>query len=336
MEETETFCTRLRLAYVNADTPGIRRVRRGRGFSFHAPDDRLLSGEERDRCVALVIPPAWQQVWICVDVDGHLQASGTDAAGRQQYRYHERWTEGRRLANFDRLRAFPGRLAVLRRDLDRLLEDPTDPTRRASAAMVRMVDAGLARIGGDRSVQEHGHFGISTLRRDHVDVDGDHVTLVYTGKSGVDRRVEVEDPLLADVLAQMESASDDLFSLHEGGRITTLRAANANALLAELTAGSMTCKDFRTWGGSAVALNARIEGADAVAAVDAAAEKLGNTRAVARSSYVHPDVLSAPLAEVEAAWAGARSSVRFDRRERALARLLEKRPPLLDAWLDAT
>ncbi len=327
------FSARLRLAYVDHQSPGITRVRRGRGFSFHGPDGTLLDGQERERCLTLAIPPAWQQVWICPLPDGHLQASGVDEASRRQHRYHDRWTEGRRLANFDRLRDMEPCLAELRRALDVLLEDPTDPVRRANAAMVRLVDAGMARIGGVRSATELGHYGVSTLRRDHVAVDGDVVTLVYPGKSGVDQHVEVEDPLVADVLAQLECASDNLFEIHDGEGITTLRASHANDLLTDLTGGRMTCKDFRTWGGSSVALEARVGGADEVAAVDAAAEKLGNTRAVARASYVHPDVLAAPLEELEEAWAASRSSSRFDRRERALAKLLAGRPPLLDAWL---
>lgn len=327
------FSARLDLDHVTDDVPGIRRVRRGRGFSFHTPDGALLVGADRDRCMSLAIPPAWQEVWICVTDRGHLQASGLDAAARRQYRYHDRWTEGRRLANFDRLRDMPPRLADLRRDLDGLLTDPSDPLRRANAAMVRLVDAGMARIGGARSAAELGHFGVSTLRHEHVAIDGDVVTLVYPGKSGVDRRVEVEDPLLADVLAEMEAGTDSLFELRDEEGVHTLRASHANELLHELTAGTMTCKDFRTWGGSAVALAARVEGADEVEAVDAAAAALGNTRAVARASYVHPDVLTAPAEELEEAWASARSSTRFDRRERALVKLLDDRPPLLDAWL---
>jgi DNA topoisomerase-1 len=226
------------------------------------------------------------------------------------------------------------RLLKVRAQLDRLLGDTSDPVRRANSAMVRLVDVGMARIGGARSAREAGHYGVSTLRSEHVAVDGDHVTLVFPGKSGVDQHVEIEDPLVAEVLADLEVANDDLFEIRVDDGVTTLRASHANELLAQLTSGTMTCKDFRTWGGSAVALEARVEGADAVAAVDAASEKLGNTRAVARSSYVHPDVLAAPLEELEAAWRSSRSSKRFDRRERALAQFLAKRRSLLQAWVD--
>ena len=334
--DPERFSLDLDLEYVTDDLPGIRRVRRGAGWSFHAADGALLAGDERERCLALAIPPAWEDVWICPSARGHLQASGLDDAGRRQYRYHDRWTQGRRLANFDRLSGMAPRLAPLRRRLDRMLEDTDDPVRRATAAMVRLVDGGMARIGGTRSARELGHHGVSTLQAEHLAVDGDHIELVYPGKSGVERHVELEDPLVADVLADLELGSDRLFEIRHDGAIVRLTAADANELLAELTAGTMTCKDFRTWGGSSVALAARLDGADDVAAVDAAAARLGNTRAVARSSYVHPDVLEAPMEEVAEVWGRSRSSIRFDRRERALAKLLEARPTLLSRWLAKT
>lgn len=333
--DPESFSQALGLDHVSFEQPGVRRVRRGTGWSFVDPDGQLLQGEARERCLALAVPPAWQGVWICPDDRGHLQASGLDDAGRRQYRYHDRWTQGRRLANFDRLSGIAPRLAPLRRQLDGLLEDSTDPVRRATAAMVRLVDGGMARIGGTRSARELGHHGVSTLHAEHIAVDGDHITLLYPGKSGVEREVELDDPLVADVLADLELASDRLFEIHENGTTIRLSAADANELLAELTAGTMTCKDFRTWGGSSVALAARLEGADAVAAVDAAAERLGNTRAVARSSYVHPDVLEVGPDQLEEVWRRSRSSIRFDRRERALVKLLEDRPALLDRWLGA-
>ncbi|WP_370324594.1 DNA topoisomerase IB [Euzebya sp.] len=331
--DPQRFSAQLQLRYVADTDPGITRVRRGRGFSFHGPDGRLLSGQARDRCVRLAVPPAWREVWICPDDDGHLQATGIDDAERRQYRYHDRWTEGRRLANFDRLLGIGERLADVRRELDGVLGDELDPVRRATAAMVRLVDAGTARIGGIRSAREFGHFGVSTLRAEHVAVDGDHITLLYPGKSGVERHVEVDDPLLADVLAHLEVASEQVFEIRDGDRTHRLSAVDANELLAELSGGALTCKDFRTWGGSAVALQARTDGADEVAAVDAAAAALGNTRAVARSSYVHPDVGGAPAEEVADVWRASRASTRYDRRERALLKLLEQRPPLLDRWM---
>lgn len=330
----DTLLQLLALRRVDPADPGWSRRRRGRGFSYHDHTGATLTGVDRDRCAALVLPPAWEQVWICPHDDGHLQASGIDAAARRQYRYHDRWVEGRRLANLDRLARIGVRLGPLRRQLDDLVTDDTDPVRRATAAMLRLVDGGLARIGGIRSARELGHYGISTLRREHVELGEEEILLRFPGKSGVEHDVVIEDPLLAEVLGELELGSDHLFVLHTEEGTQRLTAADANRLLGELTGGALTCKDFRTWGGTAVALEARAQGADPVAAVDAAAEALGNTRAVARSSYVHPQVLEEDPTAVLQAWLGARSSRRYDRRERALLRLLDTCPPLLDRWVE--
>lgn len=200
--------------------------------------------------------------------------------------------------------------------------------------MIRLVDSGTARIGGSRSAREFKHYGVSTLRPEHVDLDGDLVTLLYPGKSGVQRHVEVEDPLLADVLTQLEASSTQLFEVDNGIGPQRLMASDANALLAELSGGPLTCKDFRTWGGSAVALEARVAGADDIRAVDAAANVLGNTRAVACSSYVHPGVLVADVEELQDVWDRSRASKCYDRREQALLKFLDGRPFLLTRWLD--
>ncbi len=280
------------------------------------------------------MPPAWQDVWICETADGHLQARGSDEAGRLQYRYHDRWTEGRRLLNFDRLADIGSRLGAIRKRLDQMLADDRDPERRAVAAMVRLVDTGVARIGGRRSAREFGHFGVSTLTADHVEVDGDTITLAYPGKSGVDREIVIEDQMLADVVADLDAANEEIFVLRDLDGTRRLRASDANALLDEMTRTPVTCKDFRTWGGSAIALEARVEGASEIEAVDAAAEVLGNTRAVARGSYVHPDVITAPVEDLAAAWRASRTSSLYDRRERALLKLLQGTPPLLERWVE--
>lgn len=331
--EDTALLDQLGLRRTDWSMPGWRRRVRGRGFSYHDQEGRLLSDEDRARCAALVLPPAWREVWICPDPEGHLQASGVDAADRRQYRYHDRWVEGRRRRNLDRLGEVGARLGPVRRKLDEILGDDSDPVRRATAAMLRLVDGGLARIGGIRSAREMGHYGVSTLRREHVELDEHAITLSYPGKSGVEQQVVVDDPLLASVLGELELGSDQLFLIRNGDGTHQLTAADANELLAELSAGSLTCKDFRTWGGSAVALGARATGSDVIEAVDAVAAALGNTRAVARGSYIHPEVLEEDPTAILEAWRGSRSSTRYDRRERALLRLLEVTPPLLERWL---
>ena len=330
------FSDLIGLRYIDLDEPGITRLVRGTGFSYRDTEGRTLTGLERERCQVLAIPPAWGEVWICATEDGHVQARGVDEAERTQYRYHDRWTQGRRLLNFDRFADIGARLGAIRKRLEQMLADDSDPTRQALAAMVRLVDTGLARIGGSRSARQFGHFGVSTLRSEHVAVDGDTVSLTYPGKSGVDREITLDNALLADVIAELDASSERIFVVGgpEGER--RLHASDANALLDEMTRTPVTCKDFRTWGGSAVALEARIGGASEVEAVDAAAERLGNTRAVARGSYVHPDVTNAPMEELEDAWRASRSSTLYDRRESALLKLLQSRPPLLDQWTGHT
>ncbi|CAN5290056.1 DNA topoisomerase IB [soil metagenome] len=325
---------RLVLQRADPSQPGWTRRKRGKGFSYHDHAGRLLQGADRDRCASLVLPPAWSSIWICAEPEGHLQASGIDAADRRQYRYHEHWVEGRHLMNLDRLANVGKRLGPVRRRLDELLTDEDDPVRRATAAMIRMVDAGLARIGGSRSAREFGHYGVSTLRRKHVELGPDEIVLRFPGKSGVLQQVVVDDPLLAEVLGELELGSDHLFVIRGEDRSHRLTAADANELLAELSGATLTCKDFRTWGGTAVALEARATGASEIEAVDAVAAALGNTRAVARSSYVHPEVLAEDLGPVVDAWRGARASIRYDRRERALLRLLDATPSLFDRWVE--
>lgn len=325
--DDDTFVTRIGLTQADNEEPGIVRRRCGRGFTFRWPDGTVVRGEERSRCEALVLPPAWTDVWVCPDADGHLQALGTDEAGRRQYRYHDRWTEARAAANFDRLAGVGRRLADLRRAVTRDL-DSDEPRTRALAAMIGVLDRSLERVGNHGSVEEFGTRGISTLGPGNVDIFRRSIQLRFRGKGGVDHAVTVADEQLADAVAELRQASDEWLFEVDG---SSLDASDANEYLDEHTAGHLDCKDLRTWGGSAAALTARVDddtGEPQVA--DAAAEVLHNTRAVARSSYVHPAVFEATDEEVEAAWSSSRKSRWYGRGERALLHLLEDRPPLLD------
>ena len=336
------FAERVGLRYADLEGEVLTRRRRGKGFSFHGPDGDVVGGEVRERLLALAIPPAWTEVEIHPDPEAHLQVRGRDDAGRLQYRYHPRWTEARRMANFDRMVDVGERLGPVRRRVAEIVATPaTEPegrARRSCALMLAVVDGAMSRIGGMRSAREFEHFGVSTLRAEHVTVDGDVVHLAYPGKSGVDRDIELQDGELADALAQLvadvEDGTQRIFDVVAGDGRVHLTAEDANDLLRELSGGTMTCKDFRTWGASAVALEARQQGADEVDAVDRAAEALGNTRAVARSSYVHPTVLTAPAAMLDEVWSSSRGSVRHDRREQALVKLLDRTPSLLDGIAD--
>ena len=326
--ETEDFATRIGLLTADPTEPGIVRRRHGRGFTFRWPDGDVVRGEARERCEALVLPPAWTEVWICPDADGHLQAQGTDDAGRRQYRYHDRWTEARAASNFDRLVVVGQHLGDLRRAiLDDL--DSDDACRRALAAMVGLMDRSLERVGNPGSVENFGTRGISTLGPGNVDVSRRSVQLSFRGKGGIDHDVTVDDDRLADAIADLRAAADEWLFEVDG---TVLDAADANAYLDEHSAGNLDCKDLRTWGGSAAAFTARAEGAEAEPQVaDAAASVLHNTRAVARSSYVHPAVFDSTDEEIADAWSSSRRSRWYGRGERGLLNLLENAPPLVDA-----
>jgi DNA topoisomerase I len=325
----DDFLSLIGLAQTDPDEPGIVRRRHGKGFTYRWPDGSVVRGDLRERCERLVLPPAWTDVWICPDPDGHLQAVGTDDAGRRQYRYHERWTEARAAANFDRLVEVGGRLARLRRAV---VEDlgSDDDRRRALAAMIGLMDRSLERVGNPDSVEQFGTRGISTLGPGNVDVSRRSVQLSFRGKGGVDHDVTVDDERLADAVTDLRQAANDWLFEVDG---SVLAASDANAYLDEHTAGALDCKDLRTWGGSAAAFTERANGSDSDPALaDAAASVLHNTRSVARSSYVHPAVFEASDDEVEQAWRASRRSRWYGRGERALLRLLEGRPALLDRF----
>lgn len=328
--DDDAFAAAIGLRKADCDGPGIVRQRCGRGFTFRDANGDVVRGAHRDRCEALVLPPAWEDVWICAHADGHVQATGVDEAGRRQYRYHDRWTEARGAAKFDHLVVVGEALADVRRRVRQDLASD-DPHRRSLAAMIGLMDSSLERIGNPSSVEEHGTRGISTLATHNVDVSKRTIRLAFPGKGQIDHDVTVEDPALASVLAGLERRNDDWLFEVDG---TVLDAHDANEYLDEHSGGELDCKDLRTWGGSAAALDARARGIhEEPQIVDVAADALHNTRAVARSAYVHPSVLDAPDDAVEDAWRGSRRSRWYGRGERALLRLLEGQPTLLDRYL---
>lgn len=323
----DEFAAHIGLVSADPDEPGIVRKRHGTGFTFRWPDGSVVRGAHRERCEALVLPPAWEDVWVCPDTDGHLQAIGVDDAGRRQYRYHDRWTGARAAANFDRLLEVGERLAGVRKVVVEDLESD-DARRRALAAMIGLMDRSLERVGNPGSVEEFGSRGISTLGPGNVDVSRRSVQLTFRGKGGIDHDVTVDDGDLADAVAELRRAAGEWLFEVDG---TVLDASDANAYLDDHSAGVLDCKDLRTWGGSAAALTARADGVESEPQVaDAAANVLHNTRAVARSSYVHPAVFDASDDDVDEAWKSSRRSKWYGRGERALLVLLERRPPLLD------
>lgn len=293
-----------RLRTVSSRSRGWTRRRRGTGFSYVDAAGAPVPSDQVERIRALAIPPAWQDVWICPYPNGHLQAVGTDDAGRRQYLYHPAWRIARDREKFDRVLAAARRLARVRRHIGRDLALSGMPLERASAVAVRLLDRGYFRIGGDAYADANGSFGLTTLERRHVRRRGGALVFTFVGKSGVEHAVEVEDPdvLAALVVMRRRRDGERLLGYQAQRRWNDLVADHVNEYLRELFEGELTAKDFRTWHATviaAAALASTDEPGDTVAsrgrAVRAAVEEvsryLGNTPSVARSSYVDPRVI---------------------------------------------
>lgn len=303
------------LRYLPDTGPGYRRRRRGKGFSYHTPEGELVRGEARKRIEALAIPPAWTEVWISPSPKGHLQATGRDERGRKQYLYHPRWRQAREREKYQHLCRFARCLPEIRRAVERDLSRPGLERDRVLAAVVRLLDTSHIRIGNDAYARENGAYGLSTIRKKHVDVDGTTVTFEFRGKSGKPWRVEVEDPELAEIVERCyETPGYELFKyVDDAGERRDVKAADVNDYLRRVSGEEISAKDFRTWSGTVLAVSELLEfetftserqaKRNVVAAVKRVAEHLGNTPAICRQSYIHPHVLDAylegELAEVE-------------------------------------
>ncbi|WP_370617865.1 DNA topoisomerase IB [Mumia qirimensis] len=296
----------MRFRTVSRNERGWTRRRAGRGFQYLDERGQVLTGSDRERCVALAIPPAWEDVWICRWPSGHLQATGRDVAGRVQYLYHPLWRERMEQEKHERVLEVAHRLPEGRERVLRDL-DATGVTReRALGAAFRLLDRGLFRVGNDRYAAEGGGYGLATLRKDHVTLRRDRSTMefAYEGKAGVAQRVVVGDPLAYDVVGPMRRrrGGETLLAFQERRRWSELSSPDVNAYLQERVCADMTAKDFRTW-------HATVLAAVSLASVDGTAtserarrravaatmrevsDVLGNTPAVARASYVNPRVV---------------------------------------------
>jgi DNA topoisomerase I len=285
------------LTYITGEEPGMTRSRRGKGFSYRDPRNRPLTDTEvKSRILELAIPPAWRKVWICPEPDGHILATGEDDRGRKQYIYHPRWRAIRDMLNFYRLILFANHLSDIRSYTSEQLRRRTLNRDRVIAAMIRILDESYIRIGNEAYAEENDSYGLSTLTRRHVALHGDEISFSFPAKSGKAWDVSMTDRGVARVVAALlEQRSRRLFTV-DGKPVGS---AEVNHVLFEVTGEHITAKDFRTWGGTLAAfgyledrLNAeRAREKVAIAAVDEAAETLGNTRTVARAHYVHPHVL---------------------------------------------
>jgi DNA topoisomerase-1 len=304
VSDPETSARKAGLVYVTGAEPGLRRVRRGRGFAYLRPDGRPASDADRARIEALVIPPAWEDVWICADPSGHLQATGRDARGRKQYRYHPDWAEHRNRLKYDRMVPFGEALPDLRARVEADLARAQLDREQVAALAVRLLDETLIRIGNPEYAEDNRSYGLTTLRDRHVSFDGAEVRFSFVGKSGKEQEVALRDRRLARLVkACRDIPGHALFQYYADGGKGAIGSGDVNAYLRETTGEDFSAKDFRTWGGTvlaAKALRARGPASDEAEAerilCDVAKEvavALGNTVAVCRKYYVHPDVLEA-------------------------------------------
>lgn len=294
------------LRYVTDASPGIRRRRRGKHFSYLSPEGKVIqNAAELERIKALKIPPAWKDVWICPSKQGHLQATGRDSKGRKQYRYHDRWREARDATKYDHLILFGESLPTLRQRVDEDLDDSGLPHTRVLATIVRLLDITLIRVGNEEYVQSNDSYGLTTLRNRHASIKGDAIHLHFRGKRGKEHTIDVEDRELARIVKRCrELPGHELFQYLDGdGEIRAIDSSEVNEYLRALTGQPFTAKDFRTWGGSVLVLHTlrEIGGYSSeteakkhvTQAIKATSAHLGNTPAICRKCYVHPGLLSA-------------------------------------------
>jgi DNA topoisomerase-1 len=292
------------LRYVNDTKPGIRRD--GARF-FDASGAPVLDESTLARIKALVIPPAWTDVWICPQANGHLQATGRDAKGRKQYRYHAKWRTVRDDVKYERMLNFGKALPAIRAEVDRALKLPGLPRDKVLATIVYLLEATMMRIGNEEYARTNKSFGLTTLRDRHVKVEGSDIAFHFRGKSGVFHDIELHDRRLAKIIARTrELPGQELFQyLDADGERHSVDSSDVNDYLRQITGEEYTAKDFRTWSGTVLAALAlqEFEKFDSetqakkniVRAIESVASRLGNTPTICRKCYVHPAVLEAYL-----------------------------------------
>ncbi|MCW2839643.1 MAG: topoisomerase [Aeromicrobium sp.] len=293
----------VRLRRTSPSSPGWTRVRHGRGFRYLDEEGRPLEPEQVERCKLLVIPPAWTEVWICSVENGHLQAVGTDDAGRRQYIYHPGWRERRDVEKYQRMEGFAASLLKHRASARRALNGDDLGLERVAATAFSLLDLGMFRIGSVRYAEENGSFGLTTLEKQHVHPAGRGLAFAYTAKSGQDVDVTVKDDRVKTVLESLRrrrGGSARLLAYREGGQWKDLDATDVNAYIKELLGEDYSAKDFRTWRGTSIAALS-LARADVstvtkrkrsvAAAMRDVSDHLGNTPAIAKASYVDPRVI---------------------------------------------
>jgi DNA topoisomerase I len=304
------------LRHCSQEELSLRRVRRGKGFSYHDADNtRITDDETLERIRGIVIPPAWTDVRISDDPASHLQAVGRDQRGRLQYKYHPEWTAFRDRVKFDRLPAFANALPAVRKQIDADLALPGVPREKVLATIAELLQTTLIRVGNEEYAKENGAYGLTTLRNKHAHVSGAEVTFVFTGKSGIEHEVHARDRRIARVLREcQEIPGQRLFQyLDDDGAAARVHSHDVNDYLREAAGTEITAKDFRTWVATVATASAlgpleppaseREEREIVKAVIDEVAANLGNTPTVCRASYVHPRVLEAfPTGALQESW----------------------------------
>jgi DNA topoisomerase I len=296
------------LRYVGDGIPGIRREAAKDGFRYTGPDGKPLRDESvLARIRSLAIPPAWTDVWICPWENGHLQATGRDARGRKQYRYHPQWRSVRDEAKYSRMVNFGKALPLIRKHVDEALKLPGLPREKVLATIVYLLQATMMRIGNEEYARQNKSFGLTTLRDRHVRIDGKEVEFRFRGKSGVQHSIKVDDPRLAKIIRRTRDLpGQELFQyIDDDGEQRTVDSADVNDYLRSITGEDYTAKDFRTWSGTLLAALAlqeyeKFDSAaqakkNVVRAIESVAERLGNTPSICRKCYVHPAVIESYL-----------------------------------------
>ena len=296
------------LRYVTDDMPGIRRQKHGTGFSYIDPDGHVV----RERALlhrfrALVIPPAWTNVWICPLAEGHLQVTARDARGRKVYRYHPSFRQSRDQSKFERMFELKDVLWKIRSRVEDDIALEGLPRAKVMATVVWLLERTLIRVGSEQLARLNRSYGLTTMRHRHVEIDGTEIRFEFRGKSGVAHTVAVQDRRIAHIIQRcQELPGQELFQyLDDDGKRQVVDAGDVNEYLREVTGRDITAKDFRTWAGTMLAAEAlrqigvaptkRQAEKNVVAAIDAASAKLGNTRTVCRKFYVHPALIDAYL-----------------------------------------
>ena len=339
--EPEDSARAASLRYVTDERPGFQRKRAGTGFSYLGLDGRPIRDRETLRRIrSLAIPPAWTEVWICPLPDGHLQATGRDARGRKQYRYHPRWREVRDETKYTRMALFGEALPRMRARLQEDLALPELPRNKVLATIVRLLETTFIRIGNEEYARANKSFGLTTMKNRHVEVEGHQIHFTFRGKGGKPHEISLTDRHLARLVKRLrELPGQDLFQyVDESDQRARITSADVNEYLGEIAGQEFTAKDFRTWAGSLLAAmqlteagcaDTATEAKSTIArAVEAVSKQLGNTPAICRKCYIHPLVLEAfQDRALFARWEGALGEAHDEegrrREEAALLHFLE-------------